>query len=47
MKRPEEFTEEEVEAAMKDSYVVLPITSYACLAEAVNKVLEFRLGPVE
>lgn len=45
--RLEEFTEEEIEEAMKDAYVALPIQTYACLTEAVNKVLEHRLGPVE
>ena len=47
MPRPEEFTEEEVEKAMADSYVALPIKTYACLTEALNKCLEHRLGPVE
>lgn len=47
MKRPEEFSEEEVEEAMADSYVSLPITDNAALAAAVNKVLEHRYGPAE
>jgi hypothetical protein len=42
--RPTDVTEEEVESAMADSYVSLPITDYASLAAAVNKVLESRYG---
>lgn len=47
MKRPPDFSEEEVEAAMVDSYVALPIKTHACLAEAVNKVIEARYGPAD
>jgi len=47
MKRPDDFTEEEIEAAMVDSYVALPIADYAALAAAVNKVLEARYGPAD
>lgn len=45
MMRPEDVTEEEVEAAMADCYVCLPIVDNAALAAAVNKVLEHRFGP--
>jgi hypothetical protein len=47
MTRPADFSEEEIEAAMADSYVSLPIADYASLAAAVNKVIESRYGPVE
>jgi hypothetical protein len=47
MERPEDFTEEEIEAAMIDSVVCLPITDNAALAAAVNKVLESRYGTAE
>jgi CheY-like chemotaxis protein len=44
MTRPADFSEEEIEAAMADSYVSLPITDHASLAAAVNKALEHRYG---
>jgi hypothetical protein len=47
MTRPHDFTEDEVEQAMADSYVSLPIADYASLAAAVNKALEQRYGPEE
>jgi hypothetical protein len=47
MKRPPDFTEEEIEEAMADCYVCLPITDNAALAAAVNKALESRYGPAE
>lgn len=43
--RPEDFTEEEVEAALAGAYVSLPIADHAALAAAVNKCLEDRFGP--
>ncbi len=42
--RPDPFSEEEVAAAMADSYVSLPIGDMAALAEAVNKCLVARYG---
>lgn len=45
MKRPEDFTEEEIEAAMTDCIVCLPIADNAALAAAVNKALDHRYGP--
>lgn len=47
VRRPEDFTEEEVEAAMTDAYVSLPITDFAALAAAVNKAMEARYGPAD
>lgn len=47
MKRPADFAEEEIEAAMADSYVSLPITDNASLAAAVNKCIEARYGPAD
>jgi hypothetical protein len=47
MKRPPDFSEEEIEAAMADSYVTLPIANNAALAAAVNKALEHRYGPAD
>jgi hypothetical protein len=47
MTRPHDFTEDEVEQAMADSYASLPITDFASLAAAVNKALEHRYGPEE
>lgn len=44
MTRPADVTEEEVQEAMADSYVTLPIADLASLAAAVNKVLEHRFG---
>lgn len=45
--RPDDFTEDEIEQAMADSYVSMPIADYASLAAAVNKALEQRYGPAE
>lgn len=47
MKRPDDFTEEEVQAAMADAYIALPIADYAALAAAANKALEHRYGPAD
>lgn len=47
VRRPPDFTEEEVAAAMADCYACLPIADTASLAEAVNKCLEARYGPGE
>lgn len=47
VKRPEDFTEEEVEAAMADCIVCLPIADNAALAAAVNKAIEHRFGPAD
>ena len=47
MNRPPDFSSEEVEAAMADSYVSLPITDMASLAAAVNKVIEHRYGTAD
>jgi hypothetical protein len=47
MKRPADFSEEEIEAAMADCIACLPIADNAALAAAVNKALEHRYGPAD